>query len=145
MAYKTVKGERVTVELPWKGATDNKPQYARIKKPVAQLLKFTIKNTSDMYFEQKREVKDTSETEKKPGKEKVKVPRTGSYRQRSITIKFKTPKTIAKQSFQSVTFPVTTSSPVLEMIKYFETGLGRELKVIQLITDKGKTCPVNSG
>lgn len=145
MVAKTVTGERVIVELPWKGITDNQPQYTRVKKPVAQLLKFKIKNTSDMYFEQEFSEKDKSPTEKVGGKQKAKVPRRGGYRQRSIKIIFKNNKIIGKQSFASVNFPVTTSCSVLEMIKYFETGEGKSLGVTRLVTDKGQTYPINSG
>jgi hypothetical protein len=51
MANQTVKGTRVIVKLPFKGATDNEDQYVRIKKPVAELLGFSVAKPSQLYYE----------------------------------------------------------------------------------------------
>lgn len=145
MVAKTTIGSRIVVELPFKGVTDNKPQYVRMKGPVAKLLGFPIKNTSDLTYDVKIKEKDGKTPVQ--GTQTVKRPVTPGYRQRSFKVTFLEEKALKlnTKKFKSVSFPITPSVSVWEVIKYFETGAGKGLKVITLTTDTGKVHPINSG
>ncbi|BAU63030.1 hypothetical protein STA3757_03850 [Stanieria sp. NIES-3757] len=146
MANKTVIGKRVVVKLPWKGVTNNKDQYVKMKKPVAKALGFTIAKTSELYYEVSINEKDKT-GEKVGGKQTIKRPIRAGYKQRSFTLVFD--KQIGNlegnsKAFKSLTFPVTTSVSIYDVIKHFEGKTLNGAKPIQIITDKGQSYPLNA-
>lgn len=149
MPARSVKGARVNVKLPWKGVTDNKDQFVRMKRPVARLLGFDVVKTSDkqLLYDTKVQEKDESPTEKKSGFQNVKRIRRSGYRQRSFTVYFEKAQKPQGEgntlSFQSISFPVTTSTGVYDVVEYFEGSIGKNLTITKLKTDKGATYPIN--
>lgn len=147
MVAKTVKGARVNVKLPWKGISDNKEQIVRMKRPVAKLLGFDIVKTSELLFDTKIQEKDEPD-KKVSGFQSIQRVRLAGYKQRSFTVFFEEPVKPQGEgntkSFSSVSFPVTTSTAVLDVIKYFEGAIGGRLKVVKLKTDRGQTYPITT-
>lgn len=160
MATTPTKGSRVPVKLPWKGATDNKDQFTAIKQPVAKFLKFDLATANDLEYSTQVNKKDkgTGTAGDTPGKTTVKRRRRPGYRQRSIKLTFQTGRpasggkpstlvgtkaTINGQSYRSISFPITKSVAIDDVLKYFETGAGSGLKVLR-ITDvsTGQSYPV---
>ena len=146
MPARSVKGARVNVKLPWKGVTDDKAQFVRMKRPVARLLGFEIVKTSTQTYTTKVQEKDESPTQKKSGFQEVIRVRRAGYKQRSFTVFFEEPVKPTGEgntlSFDSISFPVTTSTPLIEVIKYFEGSIGKKLKVTKLKTNLGATYPI---
>lgn len=142
MAAKTgpVKGVRIPVKLPWKGATDNKEQFVSIKKPVAEFLKFDTADRKDLEYQVKIDKKD-SEGKKVKGKTNVTRRRRPGYRQRSVKVDFDLGKKgngkgqkVGNKNRKSISFPITPSVAIAEVVEYFETGKGKDLKVVK-VTD----------
>lgn len=160
MATTPTKGSRVPVKLPWKGATDNKPQFTAVKQFVAKFLKFDIATANDLEYETKVNKKDKGPgaTGDTPGKVTVKRRRRPGYRQRSIKLTFQVGRpasggkastligakqSINGQSYRSISFPITKSVAIDDVLKYFESGAGAGLKVLR-VTDvnTGQSYPV---
>lgn len=80
-----IKGVRVPVKLPFKGATDNTDQFSRIKLPVATFLKFDQAKKEELEYSVNVNKKDSG-GEKSSAKVKVKRRRNPGYRTRSITL-----------------------------------------------------------
>ena len=144
-ANRTVKGKRIIVELPFKGATDDKPQYVWMKDNVARFLRFEIKQATDLAYTLQLRKKDEPNQEVS-GTTTVRRLRRPGYKQRAFTVVFDSPKTPPnnQKSFKSVSFPVTKSVSVYDVVTYFETGKGSNLGVIKLITDEGASHPITS-
>ena len=151
MPARSVKGARVNVKLPWKGVTDDKDQFVRMKRPVARLLGFDVVKTSDsdLTYKTKVQEKDESPTKKVSGFDNVTRIRRAGYRQRSFTVFFEDAQKPQGEgntlSFKSVSFPVTTSTGVYDVVKYFEGSIGKNLTITKLRTDTGATYPINPG
>ena len=145
MAAKTVKGARVNVKLPWKGASNNDDQIVRMKRPVAKILGFDIVKTSELLFDTKIQKKDEPDR-KVTGSQAVQRVRLSGYKQRSFTVYFEEPVKPQGEgntkSFASLSFPVTTSTAVLDVIRYFEGSIGGRLKVTKIKTNTGQTYPI---
>lgn len=145
MPARSVKGARVNVQLPWRGVTNNEPQFVRMKRPVARLLGFQIVVTSTQTYTTRVQEKDEPDRSVSGFQNVTRVRRAG-YRRRSFTVFFE--DAVKPQgegntlSFKSVSFPVTTSTAVIDVIKYFEGSIGRNLKVTKLRTDTGATYPI---
>lgn len=137
-----VEGTRVIVKLPFKGATNNEDQFTMIKKPVAEALNFEVENTSKNFYEVSANVKDDPD-KKTSGTKKIKRVRLPGYRNQSIRVIFEKAKTINKKSVKSVSFPITSSVLIYDVIEYFETGKGKGLDVEKIITSRGQTYPIS--
>jgi len=144
-----VSGVRVPVKLPWKGITDNEPQFSSIKLPVAKFLKLEIATKDDLLYETKLKIKNDGD-DKKGGEKTVKRRRRPTSRQRSVKVFFgdnKTGKrikqTVGDKQVYSVQFPVTNSVSIADIIEYFETGNGKSLKVARVVNvNTGQGYPV---
>ena len=80
-----VKGTRVPVKLPWKGATNGEDQFAAIKKPVADFLKFNVASKADLTYYVEVQRKDKN-GEKVGGTKKGARRRRPGNRTRSIRL-----------------------------------------------------------
>lgn len=146
-----IAGVRVPVKLPWKGATDKTDQFSSIKLPVATFLKFEIAKKDDLLYETKvsKKNKDGSDSKQKAT---VKRRRKPTYRQRSVTVYFGSAKTgepekvsIGGKNVYSISFPITKSVVMSEVVDYFETGKGRSLGVMRVVSDQGEGYPISPG
>ncbi len=139
-----VKGTRVPIKLPWKGATNGEDQFAAIKKPVADFLKFKPASKADLtyYVEVKKKDKNG---EKVGGTKKVARRRRPGNRTRSVKVQFD-PKKKAKiggKSYGSLQFAITPSVVISEVVDYFETGVGKGLGVVRVIdVNSGQGYPI---
>jgi hypothetical protein len=150
-----IKGRRIPVKLPWKGATDNSEQFVSMKEPVAKLLGFTKATQAELLYTTKVNKKDKSPKPADNDNTKVTVKRRRrpGYRQRSIIMTFQigrigkttgAKKAIAGESYASVQFPITKSVAIADVIEFFEAGgAGASLKVLK-ITDAntGQSYPI---
>lgn len=139
-----VKGTRVPIKLPWKGATNDKDQFAAIKKPVADFLKFKPASKADLIYYVEVKKKDKN-GEKVAGTKKVARRRRPGNKTRSIRLLFD-PKKKAKiqgKSYSSLQFAITSSVVISEVVDYFETGEGKSLGVVRVIdANSGQGYPV---
>jgi hypothetical protein len=160
MATTPVKGSRVPVKLPWKGVTNNKDQFVAIKEYVAKFLKFDLATHNDLLYETEVNKKDKGDGPQGdvPGKVKVKRRRRPGYRQRSIKVVFQTGRpaeggrkstlvgakqTVNGQAYASISFPVTKSVAIDDILEYFETGRGASLKARRIVDmNTGQSYPV---
>ncbi|WP_319422068.1 hypothetical protein [Pleurocapsa sp. FMAR1] len=162
MATAPVRGIRVPIKLPFKGATDGTDQFVAMKEPVAKALKFDVATISDLNYQ----VKVTKKKNKKSNlpilkNEKVDVTRRRrpGYRQRSVRIIFQTgggsgiglnknPTVGAKikvgsNSYKSLQFPITNSIPIEKVLEYFEKGNGKDLKALKVVeVNTGQSYPL---
>lgn len=144
-----VKGVRVPIKLPFKGATDNSDQFSRIKLPVALFLKFDQAGKNDLEYFVDVNKKNKGE-DKSSAKVKVKRRRNPGFRTRSITVQFgdnktgqKIKQTIGGKSVYSVSFPITSSVAINDVIEYFESGSGSGLKVMRVVdANSGQGYPI---
>ncbi len=102
-----IKGTRISVKLPWKGATDQEDQFVSMKQPVAEFLKIQSATNNDLTYEVK--VKKKGEA---TGTTIVKRRRRPGYRQRSVKVEFgltkngkQITKSIGGKTVASVQFP----------------------------------------
>lgn len=144
MARKGIKGVRIPVKLPWKGATNNDDQFVSMKEPVAAWLGIDKANPNDLVYEVKAQKKDKA-GEKVSGTTTIKRRRRPGYRQRSIRLEFgknrqgnPLKKSIAGVSVASVQFPITKSTSINDVYNYFSSGKGKSLGVKRIVD-------VNSG
>lgn len=139
-----VKGTRVPIKLPWKGATNDEDQFAAIKKPVADFLKFKQATKADLTYYVKLSKKDEN-GKKVAGTKEVARRRRPGNKQRSVRLLFD-PKKKAKiggRSYSSLQFAITPSVLISEVVDYFETGEGKSLGVIRVIdANSGQGYPV---
>lgn len=144
-----IKGMRVPIKLPFKGATDNSDQFSRIKLPVANFLKFDQAKKDELEYSVDVNKKDKT-GEKSSVKVKVKRRRNPGYRTRSITIQFgnatsgkKIQQTVGGKTVYSLSFPITSSVAISDVVEYFESGKGSGLKVIRVIdANSGQGYPI---
>ena len=139
-----VKGTRVPIKLPWKGATNGEDQFAAIKKPVADFLKFNVASKADLTYYVEVQRKDKN-GEKVGGTKKVARRRRPGNRTRSIRLQFD-PKKKAKidgKTYSTIQFAITTSVVISEVVDYFESGAGKSLGVVR-VTDanSGQGYPI---
>ena len=139
-----VKGTRVPVKLPWKGATNGEDQFAAIKKPVADFLKFNVASKADLTYYVEVQRKDKN-GEKVGGTKKVARRRRPGNRTRSIRLQFDPKKkaNIDGKTYSTIQFAITTSVVISEVVDYFETGPGKSLGVVR-VTDanSGQGYPI---
>ncbi len=142
MATGPIKGVRIPVKLPWKGATNGKDQFVSMKAPVAKFLKMDSASTSDLEYQVKINKKDEP-NKKIPGTKEVTRRRRPGYKTRSVMIQFGDNKTGKKKrvsiglgvgSRYSIQFPITSSTLISDVVKYFESGKGKGLSVVR-VTD----------
>lgn len=146
-------GTRVPVKLPWKGATDNSEQFVSMKDSVAKWLGFETAELKDLTYKVKIKKKGEG-----GGTVEVERRRRPGYRQRAVRVSFgnkvttsggktkRTPITIkvGSVSVSSIQFPITTSTSIHEVIKFFETGKGKNLKVKKVTeANTGQSYPVS--
>lgn len=148
-----IKGVRVPVKLPWKGAAHEDEQFVSMKKPVAEFLKLDAAEDKDLEYKgiirYKKRDKDGNPTGNLVEKEITKV-RIPGYRQRSIKVYFGDKKTgqrkkqkIGNQSNYTIDFPVTRSVSIAEIRKDFMTGRWKNLSVIRIMdTSTGQGYPI---
>jgi hypothetical protein len=158
MATAPSVGNRIPVKLPFKGATDNEPQFTSIKEPIAKFLKFEQATDNDLEYLVKVFKKNKNGETGQGAKVTIKRRRRPGYRQRSIKVTFQmghpagngrkstlTGKKvkIGSASFASIQFPITKSVLMDDVIKYFETGAGASLKALK-VTDvnSGQSYPI---
>lgn len=150
-----IEGNRIPVKLPFDGATDGKPQFVSMKAEVAKFLKLKEAELKDLEYKTKVKKKGTES-----GTVVVNRRRRPGYRQRSIKITFQTGRpaapgrqstlvgekqTVGRKKYASIQFPITKSCSVNDIVKWFETGGGRSLKVLT-ITDvnTGQSYPLST-
>ncbi len=143
-----IRGVRIPVKLPWKGATDNTDQFVSMKEPVAKFLKFSSANSNDLEFDAKVNIKDGKDS-KDTGTRTIKRRRSPGYKQRAIRLVFQigsgnkttgAKARIGNTSVATLQFPITKSVPINDVVTYFETGAGKSLKVLKVVdanTGKG--------
>jgi len=146
-----IKGVRIPVKLPWKGATNNEDQFVSMKDSVAKFLGFDKATRAELTYEVKVQKKDKN-GEKVSGTATVKRRRRPGFRQRAIRVVFqigKKGKTTGKkvsvggQSVATLQFPITTSVPIEEVISFFETGAGKNLGALKVVdANSGQGYPV---
>ena len=144
MAKGPVKGTRIPVKLPWKGATSNEDQFVSMKDTIADLLGFGYADDKDLKYKVKVKTKNGSKT--------VTRRRRPGYRTRAVRCEFgkdangnRISKKIGGKTCESFQFPITTSVPIDEVVKFFETGGGKGLKVKRLVeANSGQGYPVRN-
>lgn len=139
-----IKGTRIPIKLPWKGATNDEDQFAAIKKPVADFLKFKPASKADLTYYVKVKKKDKN-GEKVAGTKEVARRRRPGNKTRSIRLLFDPDKKakIQGKSYSSLQFAITSSVVISEVIDYFETGAGKGLGVIRVIdANSGQGYPI---
>lgn len=162
MATAPVRGTRVPVKLPFKGATDRTNQFVSMKEPVAKALKFDTATINDLNYKVKvtKKKNPKSKLPTIPG-QKVEVTRRRrpGFRTRSVRVIFQTgggsgkgllkaPTTGAKikvgsNSYKSLQFPITSSIVIEEVLEYFETGGGKDLKALKVVdVNTGQSYPL---
>ena len=115
------------------------------------MLHFYKASNGDLEYEVQVNIKDEG-GEKKSGKKTVKRRRRPGFRQRSVRVMFGDAKTgkpltqkVGSKSVNSIQFPITKSVAINEVIQYFETGGGKNLKVVRVIdANSGQGYPVIS-
>ncbi len=140
-----IKGTRIPVKLPWKGATDGEDQFVSMKQPVAEFLKMQSATKADLTYEVK--VKKKGEA---TSTVTVKRRRRPGYRQRSIMVQFgltkngkQITKSIGGKSVSSIQFPITKSVPIDDVVTYFESGAGKSLGIRRVVdVNSGQGYPV---
>ena len=143
-----VAGNRIPVKLPWKGATNDEPQFVSMKKPVAEFFGFDEATREELSYKVKVQKKDKSDGEKVTGTTEVTRRRRPGYKQRAVRVVFQMGRPAAgsrkstltgkqvkvgKDSYKSIQFPITTSVPIEEVINFFEKGGGSKLKALKLV------------
>lgn len=145
MAQGPIKGTRIPVELPWRGATSNEPQFVSMKEPVAQVLGFKYADKKDLEYQVKIKTKS--------GPKVVTRRRRPGYRARAIRCEFglddngnKVSKKIGDKVCESFQFPITTSVAIDDVITFFETNAtAKKLKVKRVVeANSGQGYPVRS-
>lgn len=138
-----VKGTRIPVKLPWKGATNNEPQFVSMKDVVAGELGFDMAEDKDLEYEVAVKIKG--------GTKKVTRRRTPGYRTRAVRCEFGTTKNgkkitrkIGGKTVASFQFPITPSVPINEVVKFFEkNATAKKLKVKRVVeANTGQGYPV---
>lgn len=140
-----IKGVRVPVKLPFKGATDNSDQFVSMKQPVAQWLKFNAANDSELEYQV-----DVKKKGDATGTTRVTRIRRPGYRTRAVRVSFGvnsrgTAKKVNVGGNQvgSVQFPITSSVAIADVVKYFKSGNGRSLGVTKVTeANTGQSYPV---
>ena len=142
-----VAGNRIPVKLPWKGATDDKPQFVSMKQPIAEFFGFDKATREELSYKVKVQKKDKS-GEKVTGTTEVTRRRRPGYRQRAIRVVFQMGRAggsgrkstltgkqvkVGSGSYKSIQFPITTSVPIEEVINFFEKGGGSKLKALKIV------------
>lgn len=142
--YGPVAGTRIPVKLPWKGATNDEPQFVSMKDAIAELLGFAFAENKDLEFQVKVKTKSGSKT--------VTRRRNPGYRTRGIRCEFgknasgkPVKKKIGNKTVSSFQFPITNSVAIHEVVKFFETGGGRKLNVKRVVdANSGQGYPVRA-
>lgn len=148
-----IKGTRIPVKLPWKGATDGKDQFVSIKEPVAEILGFELATEKDLKYEVTVYYNEYDNKGNVTSKKEKKVPRyrTPGHRTRAIRVEFGTnPRTgkavkskVGSQLVASFQFPITKSIAIAEVIDFFKTGKGKKLKAKRIVeANSGQGYPV---
>jgi hypothetical protein len=148
-----LKGVRVPVKLPWKSVALNQEQFVSMKKPVAEYLKLTAASEKELSYKGTIRYKKRDADGKPTGallEKTVKRIRRPGYRQRSVMLIFGNKKTGAKkkvvignQARYSISFPVTKSVSIEEIVKEFKTGKYKDLDVIRVVdVNSGQGYPV---
>ncbi len=138
-----IKGVRVPVLLPWKGAASEDKQFASIKKPIVEYLKLEIAKEKDITYKGEIRYKKRDSNGKPTGNlltKKVNKTRRPGFKQRSIKVIFGDRNTggrktvaIGKARRSSFDFPVTKSILIHDIRKEFMTGKWKNLPVVRII------------
>lgn len=138
-----IEGTRIPVKLPWKGATNNEPQFVSMKDVIAEELGFDMAEDKDLQYEVKVKTKGGAKTvirRRRPG-----------HRTRAVRCEFGTDRNgkkitrkIGSKTVSSFQFPITASVAINEVVKFFETNAaGKKLKVKRLVeANTGQGYPV---
>ena len=149
-----IKGVRVPVKLPWKGAAQDNDQFVSVKKPVAEYLKLDAASRADLTYKGKIRFKrrdaDGNPTGDLLSKVVDKIRRPG-FRQRSIRVFFGNRNTgepkgviIGTNKRKSFDFPVTKSVLISDIYDEFMTGKWKGLPVIKIVdTSTGQGYPIH--
>lgn len=137
-----IKGVRIPVVLPWEGATDGKPQFVSMKRPIAELLGLALAQKKDLTYEVKVKTKAGSKT-------LIRYRRPG-HRTRAIRVEFGTDgdgkpvtKKIGGKNVASFQFPITTSIAISDVIDFFKTGKGKNIGAQRIVdANSGQGYPV---
>jgi hypothetical protein len=153
-----IEGNRIPVKLPFKGATDDSDQFVSMKAIVAKFLGLKEASPTELEYTSKVNKKEKSGEADSKTKVSVKRRRRPGYRQRSVKLTFQSgrpaaagrvstlvgsKKKIGRKSYASVQFPITKSCSMNDVVRYFETGSGSNLKVLA-VTDvnTGQSYPI---
>ena len=154
-----VAGNRIPVKLPWKGATNNEPQFVSMKQPIAEFFGFDEATRDELSYKVKVQKKDKP-GDKVTGTVEVTRRRRPGYRQRAIRVVFQTGRAggsgrkstlrgkkakVGSSTYSSLQFPITNSVPIEEVINFFERGGGKGLKALKIVeANTGQGYPLVS-
>jgi hypothetical protein len=153
-----IEGNRIPVKLPFKGATDNSDQFVSMKAIVAKFLGLKEATAIELEYNTKVNKKAKGESKGDNTLTTVKRRRRPGFRQRSVKLTFQSgrpaaagrvstivgsKKKIGRKSYASIQFPITKSCSMNDIVRYFETGGGSNLKVLA-VTDvnTGQSYPI---
>lgn len=138
-----IEGVRVPVKLPWKSLALNEEQFVSMKKPVAEFLKLKSATKQELTYKGEIRYKERDKDGNPTGNYKTKrvdrIRRPG-YKQRSIKIIFGDKKTGKRKQisikgagrYYSVSFPVTKSISIEQIVNDFKFGDYKNFDVVRL-------------
>ena len=140
-----ISGTRIPVRLPWKGATDGESQYVSMKNVIAEKLGFDQATDAELNY--------VAKVKTKGGVKTVVRRRRPGYRTRAIRVEFgknergnKIYRDIGNKQVNSFQFPITSSVPIEQVIKFFENNAaGKKLKAKRIVeANTGQGYPIRS-